>query len=91
MGVPVIWGHQVDGVEELDGKVEGGSAEDEGEGTGMVRVLFKNGGSDVASWVVGCDGLHSGVRQALFGEAAADYTGISQVRFIRFCGSSIIG
>lgn len=85
MGVPIVWGHQVDGVEELDGKAEGGNDEEEGEGgPGMVRVLFKDGGSDVGSWVIGCDGLHSGVRRAIFEEVAADYTGVSQVGLIPY-------
>lgn len=85
MGVPIIWGHQVDGVEDLGRKAEGGKDGEEGEdGAGMARVLFKNGGSDVGSWVIGCDGLHSGVRRAIFGEVPADYTGVSQVSLIPF-------
>lgn len=44
-----------------------------------VTVKFDNGLEDTASFVVGCDGLHSNTRICLFGEQKADYTGLVQV------------
>lgn len=65
-GVKVNWGKRVvDIVQHEHGET--------------VKVVFEDGGSDEASWVIGCDGLHSGVRIALFGKEVADYTGVSQV------------
>lgn len=43
-----------------------------------VRVVFENGHSDTASFVVGCDGLHSNTRISLFGKEEASYTGLTQ-------------
>ena len=65
-GVPVVFGHQVVGIEE----------DEEGEG---VTVKFANGKADRASFVVGCDGLHSDTRRALFGEEAVSFTGLARV------------
>ncbi|KAI1792220.1 FAD/NAD(P)-binding domain-containing protein [Ganoderma leucocontextum] len=62
-GVPVVFGHQLVGLEE------------EGEG---VTVRFANGKTDTASFVVGCDGLHSDTRKALFGEEAVCFTGLAR-------------
>ncbi|CAK5278208.1 unnamed protein product [Mycena citricolor] len=42
-------------------------------------VHFDNGQCDSASFVVGCDGLHSVVRTALFGRDAPTFTGLTQV------------
>ncbi|KAJ7666690.1 hypothetical protein DFH06DRAFT_984458 [Mycena polygramma] len=42
------------------------------------RVLLNNGETDTASFVVGCDGLHSNVRIALFGKQDATFTGLTQ-------------
>ena len=46
----------------------------------FVTVKFDDGLEDTASFVVGCDGLHSNTRICLFGEQKADYTGLVQVR-----------
>lgn len=85
-GVEVHWGKRVVGVVQLDGTGK--------DAVGKVRVNFEDGTSDEASWVIGCDGLHSGVRIALFGKEAADYTGVSQVRGVQFqvhgCASKMI-
>ncbi|KAF7977762.1 hypothetical protein HWV62_2862 [Athelia sp. TMB] len=52
------------------------------QGDGEVRVDLEtragDKSSDTASFVVGCDGLHSGTRSALFGEHQADFTGCTQ-------------
>lgn len=62
-GVRVRWGHKLVALEQLaDG----------------VRVRFENGAEETASFVVGCDGLHSNTRTCLFGEATADFTGLVQ-------------
>jgi 2-polyprenyl-6-methoxyphenol hydroxylase-like FAD-dependent oxidoreductase len=44
-----------------------------------VDVTFANGTKDTASFVVGCDGLHSNTRIALFGKEKADFTGMVRV------------
>ncbi|KAI1791333.1 FAD/NAD(P)-binding domain-containing protein [Ganoderma leucocontextum] len=43
-----------------------------------VTVRFANGKTDTASFVVGCDGLHSDTRKTLFGEEAVSFTGLTQ-------------
>ncbi|KAM5543302.1 hypothetical protein V8D89_003176 [Ganoderma adspersum] len=62
-GVPVVFGHQLVGVEQ--------HAE-------SVTVRFANGKTDTGSFVVGCDGLHSNTRTTLFGEEAVSFTGLTQ-------------
>ncbi|KAJ7450048.1 hypothetical protein B0H11DRAFT_2078241 [Mycena galericulata] len=62
-GIPIHFEHQVVGIE---------------QGEGFARVLLKNGETDTASLVVGCDGLHSNVRIALFGKEEATFTGLTQ-------------
>ncbi|KAJ7268677.1 FAD/NAD(P)-binding domain-containing protein [Mycena haematopus] len=42
------------------------------------RVKLSTGEIDTASIVVGCDGLHSNVRIALFGKEEATFTGLTQ-------------
>ena len=64
-GIEIRWGHQA---------IEFTQSED------AVHVAFANGAKDMASFVVGCDGLHSNTRTALFGKEKADYTGLVQVR-----------
>ena len=44
-----------------------------------MTVRFANGATDTAAFVVGCDGLHSDTRRALFGEEAAAFTGLARV------------
>ena len=64
LGVPIVFGHELVSLEQdADG----------------VRATFANGKTDSASLLVGCDGLHSNTRVALFGEEAADFTGLTQV------------
>ncbi|KAI0656544.1 FAD/NAD(P)-binding domain-containing protein [Cubamyces menziesii] len=66
-GIPILFGHQLVAV---DGH-EGTDAE-------RVVVRFANGHTDEASFVVGCDGLHSNTRACLFGKEAAMFTGLTQ-------------
>ncbi|KAI0328405.1 FAD/NAD(P)-binding domain-containing protein [Cubamyces sp. BRFM 1775] len=66
-GVPIHFGHQLVAVEGY----EGADAE-------RVVVRFANGHTDEASFVVGCDGLHSNTRACLFGKEAAMFTGLTQ-------------
>ncbi|KAI0073387.1 FAD/NAD(P)-binding domain-containing protein [Panus rudis PR-1116 ss-1] len=63
-GVTVHWGHQLVRLQQ---------GEDE------VTVTFQNGETAKASFVVGCDGLHSDTRATLFGRQKADFTGVVQV------------
>ncbi|KZP34264.1 FAD/NAD(P)-binding domain-containing protein [Athelia psychrophila] len=49
------------------------------QGDDEVRVLFADGAADTASFVIGCDGIHSSTRAALFGKERADYTGCTQI------------
>lgn len=70
---------------------QGGGGKDEGEYDDQeeeeeyegeeeeVEMHFTNGHTARASFVVGCDGLHSSVRAALFGAEAPKFTGIVQV------------
>lgn len=66
-GVDIKWDHRLVGLTESDEEVR-------------VDLVTGAGGrtSDTASFVVGCDGLHSGTRSALFGAQRADYTGCTQ-------------
>ncbi|KAI0930626.1 hypothetical protein AcV5_007290 [Taiwanofungus camphoratus] len=63
LGVKIVWGHQLVALKQADGSVE---------------VAFANGATDTASFVVGCDGLHSNTRTCLFGQEQADFTGLTQ-------------
>ena len=69
MGIVINWDYRLIGIEEVR---EGGTEE--------VEMKFENGKSERASFVVGCDGLRSGVRTALFGPEEPKFTGIIQVR-----------
>ncbi|KAG1777653.1 hypothetical protein EV702DRAFT_1099798 [Suillus placidus] len=62
-GIEIKWGHQA---------IEFEQSED------AVEVTFANGIKDTASFVVGCDGLHSNTRIALFGKEKASFTGLAQ-------------
>ncbi|KAG1802654.1 uncharacterized protein HD556DRAFT_702700 [Suillus plorans] len=62
-GIEIKWGHQA---------IEYEQSED------AVEVTFANGVKDTASFVVGCDGLHSNTRIALFGKEKANFTGLVQ-------------
>ncbi|GJE95747.1 FAD/NAD(P)-binding domain-containing protein [Phanerochaete sordida] len=63
LGVPVKFGHKLARLE---------------QDAGGVTMGFANAAAETASFVVGCDGLHSNTRGCLFGESPADYTGLSQ-------------
>lgn len=43
-----------------------------------VTATFSDGTHAVGSFLIGCDGIHSGTRTALFGKQAASYTGLTQ-------------
>ncbi|EKM53969.1 uncharacterized protein PHACADRAFT_145505 [Phanerochaete carnosa HHB-10118-sp] len=62
-GVLTKWGHKLVSLE---------------QGENSVKVRFANGAEDTASFVVGCDGLHSNTRVCLFGESPANFTGLTQ-------------
>lgn len=64
-GVEIHWNHKLTGLEQLDDDT--------------VRVTFDNGATDIGSFVLGCDGLHSNTRSAIFGSEKAEYTGLTQV------------
>ncbi|KZT70894.1 FAD/NAD(P)-binding domain-containing protein [Daedalea quercina L-15889] len=59
----IVWGHQLVALDQHADHVE---------------VAFVNGTKDAASFVVGCDGLHSDTRVSMFGREEAGYTGLSQ-------------
>ncbi|CAL1707693.1 unnamed protein product [Somion occarium] len=63
-GIKIIWGHQLIDLEQHEDHV---------------TVTFQNGNTDTASFVVGCDGLHSNTRICLFGKEQADFTGLVQI------------
>ena len=63
--IRVVFGHQLVGLKQEEDSVE---------------VSFANGATDRASFVVGCDGLHSNTRICLFGSETATFTGLTQVR-----------
>ncbi|KAG2034169.1 hypothetical protein BDR03DRAFT_1093926 [Suillus americanus] len=63
-GIEIKWSHQA---------IEFEQSED------AVEVTFANGTKDTASFVVGCDGLHSNTRIALFGKEKVDFTGMVRV------------
>jgi salicylate hydroxylase len=63
-GIQINWGHKMVSLEQYDEEV---------------RVTFANGHTDAASFVVGCDGLHSNTRTSLFGREEASFTGLTQV------------
>ncbi|KAG1838535.1 hypothetical protein DFJ58DRAFT_813989 [Suillus subalutaceus] len=64
-GVEIKWSHQA---------IEFEQSED------TVKVTFANGTKDTASFVVGCDGLHSNTRITLFGKEKVDFTGMVRRR-----------
>ncbi|KAJ3812865.1 FAD/NAD-P-binding domain-containing protein [Lentinula aff. lateritia] len=65
-GIPVYFGKKVVGVE------ESGSGE-------RVSAVFEDGTTAEGDLVVGCDGLHSAVRNALFGKEDPRYMGLVQI------------
>ncbi len=64
-GIPIVFGHQLVSFEET---------------ADSVTVTFANGKSDTASFLIGCDGLHSNTREYLFGKQEPTFTGLVQVR-----------
>ncbi|KZT52078.1 FAD/NAD(P)-binding domain-containing protein [Calocera cornea HHB12733] len=63
-GVPVRWHKKLDDVK-LAGE--------------KVTALFADGSEAVGDLLVGCDGLHSNTRDALFGKSPASFTGVVSV------------
>jgi len=63
-GIPIHWGHKLTSLEQHDESV---------------HVVFENGANDAGSFVVGCDGLHSNTRVALFGRERPEFTGLTRV------------
>jgi salicylate hydroxylase len=62
--VPIKWSHKLVSFEQFDEHV---------------KLRFENGVEEIASFVVGCDGLHSNTRHCLFGKQPANFTGLTQV------------
>ncbi|KAE9409016.1 FAD/NAD(P)-binding domain-containing protein [Gymnopus androsaceus JB14] len=63
-GVEIHWEHDVVDVQQR---------------SDSVQVTFENGTTDTASFVVGCDGIHSNTRVNLFGKEQASFTGLTQM------------
>jgi len=63
-GAPVKWGKNLKDVKQ------------EGE---KVTAFFADGSTDEGDLLIGCDGLHSNVRDALFGKTPASFTGVISV------------
>lgn len=72
-GIPIVYDHTLVGLTENNHPTSATA------GDGSVTVYFSNGVTDTASFVVGCDGLHSATRVALFGKKKAHFTGMTQV------------
>lgn len=66
-GVEVKWSHKLVSLQQTDDSV---------------TVTFENGAQETFSFVVGCDGLHSGTRECLFGKQPANYTGLASVGLV---------
>ena len=62
--ITIHWGHHLVSLEQTDA---------------YVTATFKNGYTDTASIVIGCDGLHSQTRISLFGPENPTFTGLVQV------------
>ncbi|KAI0271690.1 hypothetical protein BC834DRAFT_841247 [Gloeopeniophorella convolvens] len=62
-GIPIHWGHRLASLEQDEQSV---------------RAVFADGSSDSGVFLVGCDGLHSATRIALFGHEPASFTGLTQ-------------
>lgn len=75
LGVEIKWNHSLLSLE---------------QGSDEVRVVFENGHTDTASFVVGCDGLHSSTRASLFGREKADFTGLTQVHTLSLSAKILI-
>ena len=69
-GIPIHFGYHLEKIVQSQG--EGGKPP-------CVQMSFANGESVEASFIIGCDGLHSNTRSELFGEMKPDYTGLVQV------------
>ena len=67
-GIPIHWGFHLQSLTEISDN--------------CVELHFANGEARQASFVVGCDGLHSNTRTTLFGEMKPEYTGLVQAKKI---------
>jgi len=65
-GAPVRWGKKL-----VDVRQEAGGEK--------VTAVFADGSEDVGDLLIGCDGLHSNVRDALFGKTPASFTGVVSI------------
>ncbi|KAE9397735.1 FAD/NAD(P)-binding domain-containing protein [Gymnopus androsaceus JB14] len=63
-GVEIHWEHNVVDIQQR---------------SDSVQVTFENGTTDTASFVVGCDGIHSNTRANLFQKEQASFTGLTQI------------
>ena len=63
-GIQIHWDHKLIDIRQTDVDV---------------TAIFQNGKAVTGSFAVGCDGLHSGSRVALFGQEEATFTGLTQV------------
>ena len=68
-GIRIHWDHRLTDIEQTDGGV---------------KAIFANGSIDSGAFLVGCDGLHSATRKALFGEEPITFLGMTQVRCALF-------
>ncbi|KAI0307436.1 hypothetical protein B0F90DRAFT_1673550 [Multifurca ochricompacta] len=62
-GISIRWGHRLSNVEQNEAGV---------------TATFSNGFSDTGAFLVGCDGLHSATRAALFGEEPTTFLELTQ-------------
>lgn len=60
-GIPIHWGKKLVNVKQQGEKV---------------TAVFEDGTTDEGDLLMGCDGIHSKVRDALFGKSSAEYTGL---------------
>ncbi|KZT52074.1 FAD/NAD(P)-binding domain-containing protein [Calocera cornea HHB12733] len=73
-GIPAHWGRKLVDVQQEGGKV---------------TAVFEDGTSDEGDVLVGCDGIHSKVRDALFGATPAEYTGVVSVNIALKLSSTV--
>ena len=78
MGIPFFFKKAIKDVKELDG--------------GLVEVIFDDGDHRRTQLLFGCDGAHSGVRQAVAADATElSYTGVTCLMGLSNCPSEVEG